>query len=485
MKNKKILFITPPYHCGVVEVAGRWVPLTFVYLAAAVRDAGFEPVIYDAMTKHHGFKEIEQRILEENADYVATSTITSTAPDALKVLELVKQVTPEATTLIGGVHASFLYKDMLSNSFVDYVVREEGEETLPELLLALEGDRNLAAVNGIAYRDNDGKAVSTPRRPFIQDLNKLKTAWDLLDWKDYTYFVIPNSRLASISSSRGCNHSCTFCSQQKFWRQAWRERTPESVMEEIRLLNKEYGVNVILLADEYPTPDRERWERILDMLIEEDLGIYLLMETRPEDIVRDKDILWKYKKAGVIHIYIGVEATDQETLDLIKKDVSVQMGVEAIQLIHEHDMITETSFILGFPHETKESIARTLELSKIYNPDNAHYLALAPWPYAEMYQELEPYVVDFDYRKYNLIDPVIKPEKMSIEDIDWAIINCYRSFYMDKLKEVMSMTDPFKRKYMIHSMKLIMNSSFIVDKLGSLGKIPPQVQAVLSKISSA
>ena len=104
---------------------------------------------------------------------------------------------------------------------------------------------------------------------------------------------------------------------------------------------------------------------------------------------------------------------------------------------------------------------------------------------AEMYDDLEPYVVDFDYRKYNLIDPVIKPENMSVKDIDWAIINCYRSFYMDKLKEVMTLSDPFKRKYMIHSMKLIMNSSFIVDKLGSLGKIPPQVQAVLSRISSA
>ncbi len=107
------------------------------------------------------------------------------------------------------------------------------------------------------------------------------------------------------------------------------------------------------------------------------------METRAEDIVRDKDILWKYRKAGVIHIYIGVEATDQETLDLIKKDVNVKIGLEAIRLIQEHGMITETSFLLGFPHETKLSVAKTLKLSKVYNPDFAHYLALAPWPYAE------------------------------------------------------------------------------------------------------
>jgi ligand-binding SRPBCC domain-containing protein len=223
---------------------------------------------------------------------------------------------------------------------------------------------------------------------------------------------------------------------------------------------------------------------MLDLLIEKDLGIYLLMETRAEDIVRDRDILWKYKKAGIVHIYIGVEATDQETLDLIKKDVNVEIGMEAIRLIHEHDMITETSFLLGFPHETKKSASKTLKLSKIYNPDFAHYLALAPWPYAEMYKELKPYIKVFDYRKYNLIDPVIKPENMSLKAVDWAIIDSYRSFYMGKLKEILTMKDDFKKRYLLVSMKLIMNSSFIVDKLGSLGTIPPQVEALLEKLKT-
>ena len=109
-------------------------------------------------------------------------------------------------------------------------------------------------------------------------------------------------------------------------------------MDEIRLLRDSYGVNVVLFSDEYPTQDRDRWEKMLDLLIAQDMGVYLLMETRPEDIVRDAEILWKYRKAGIIHVYIGVEATDQETLDLIKKDVSVQIGIEAINLIRENGM---------------------------------------------------------------------------------------------------------------------------------------------------
>ena len=479
--KKKIMFITPPYHCGVVEVAGHWVPLTFVYLAGAVREAGFDPVIYDAMTKRHGYKEIRKEIKKINPDYVATTAITSTVVDALEVLKLGKDFNPGITTIIGGVHPNFMFREVLENEHVDYVVRGEGEETLKELLICLEKSEDLDKVKGIAYRKK-GKAVSTPPRPFITELDGLKTAWDLIEWEDYRYFVIPGSRLGSVSTSRGCSHDCTFCSQQKFWHQSWRGRGPENIVEEIGHLATGYGVNVFLIPDEHPTHNRERWERLMDLLIEKDLGIYILMETRDEDIVRDRDILWKYRKAGVIHIYIGVEATDQETLDLIKKDVNVETGMEAIRLIHEHGMITETSFLLGFPHETRQSVAKTLKLSKIYNPDFAHYLALAPWPYADMYKELEPYIKVRDYRKYNLVDPVIKPEKMSLKAIDWAIIDCYRSFYMGKLKEIIHMKDAFKKRYLLASMKLIMNSSFIVDKLGSLGEVPPQVRALLEKL---
>jgi anaerobic magnesium-protoporphyrin IX monomethyl ester cyclase len=481
--KKTILFITPPYHCGVVEVAGHWIPLTFVYLAGAVREAGFEPVIYDAMTKRHSHKQIKKEIKRVNPDFVASTAITSTVLDTLEVLKNAKDVNPDVTTIIGGVHPNFMFREMLENAYVDYVVRGEGEETLSELLLSLQKGKNLKNVKGISYRSN-GKVVATPPRPFIKDLDSLPTAWDLIEWKDYRYFVIPKSRLGSVSTARGCSHDCTFCSQQKFWHQSWRGRKPENVVKEIEDLFHTYGVNVFLIPDEHPTHDRERWEKLLDLLIEKDLGIYLLMETRAEDIVRDKDILWKYKKAGIIHIYIGVEATDQETLDLIKKDVSVQVGVEAIRLIHEHDMITETSFLLGFPHETKKSIARTLKLSKVYNPDFAHYLALAPWPYADMYKELEPHIAVKDYRKYNLIDPVIKPETMSLKAVDWAIIDSYRSFYMGKFKELITMKDAFKKRYLLVSMKLIMNSSFIVDKIGSLGTMPPQVKALLQKLKT-
>ncbi len=485
MRRNGILLVTPPYHCGVVEAAGHWVPLTLVYLAASARQAGLSPIIYDAMTKRHSHDDIAQTIQDISPAYVAVTAITATYPDAIEVLETAKKIDPNITTLIGGVHTSFLFREALASDCVDFVVRGEGEESLRELLTCLEASEDPASVTGIAFKDGEGGIVETPARPYVDDLDSLSAAWDLLDWDSYTLFPMQGSRLGSISTSRGCEHDCKFCSQQKFWQKSWRARKPALVVDEIEMLRREYGVDVLLLVDEYPTGDRDRWEQLLDLLIERDTGVKLLMETRPEDIVRDKDILVKYRAAGIIHIYIGVEATNQETLDLIKKDVSVQVGMEAIKLLAENEIITETSFILGFPHETEESIRRTLELSKAYNPDFGHYLALAPWPYADMYEDLKPYVVSTDYRKYNLIDPVIKPEAMSCEDVDRAMIECYRSFYMGKLKDVVSWPEGFKKDYMLKSMKLIMNSSFITDKMGSLGKMPPEVVTMLREMDRA
>jgi anaerobic magnesium-protoporphyrin IX monomethyl ester cyclase len=476
----KVLFITPPFHAGVVEVAGRWVPLYMVCVAGAVRAAGHEPVIYDAMTKFAGYPEIEHRIREAKPDVVATSAITCTSPDAIKVLELAKKINPSIITVCGGIHASFMYEEMMALSgAIDYIVIGEGEETISELLDALSKGGDVSKVRGIACR-KDGKVVRAEPRPFIENLDNMPMAWDLLDWNDYTYFIMPGSRLGAIATSRGCDKNCTFCSQRVFWQGTWRARSPEDLMREIEELNTVYGVDVVLLTDDYPTPDRARWERFLDLLIGKDLPVHLLMETRAEDIIRDRDILWKYKKAKVVHIYVGTEAADQKTLDLMKKDLSVSQSKLALDLLREQGIITETSFIFGFPDDTPESIGKTLEAAREFNPDFAHFLAIAPWPYSELYEELEPYIAVDDYRSYNLVEPVVKPKDMTLEEIDRYIAEGYRDFYMAKFMEMLTEKDAFKRDYLMKAMKLMMNNSFVKKKMGILGDMPADVKRIIA-----
>lgn len=475
----KIMFITPDYHCGVVESAGKWLNCGFVYMAQGLLEDGHQVVIYDAMTKNHRLNRIKKEIALFAPDIVVTSAYTSTMPAAAKLLQAVKEINPAIMTIIGGVHPSFLYVEVLrQHPYIDYVVREEGEITLKELVGILTRDGDLFNVRGIACRDGQN-IMATPSRPFIEDLDTISGAWDLVDWPDYTYYIFPGSRLAVISTSRGCKHDCQFCSQQKFWHQSWRGRSVQSVTGEIALLHSKYKVDVFLIADEYPTCDRERWEAILDWLIDRDLGIKVLLETRVDDIVRDADIMWKYKKAGVAHIYIGVEATSQETLDRFKKGIGTNDSKAALDIINSHNIVTETSFVLGTPEETRDSIRETLELAKVYNPDFAHFLLLAPWPYADMYAELKPHIETFDYSEYNLVAPVIRPTSMSREELFKEVLHCYQDFYFYKLSQWKDLTDPFKKSYVLKSMKVILNNSFITQHVPMLGTMPKKVKDLI------
>ena len=472
MSAPELLLITPPVHCGVVEVAGRWLPLNMLYVAEAARRGGARPALYDAMSLFTGWDEIRAQLRARQPRFVGSYAITSTIDACLELGRIVKAEVPGATYILGGVHPTFMWREVLEGPGcpVDFIVRGEGEETVEELVRALIEQTDPTAVRGLAWKGAGGRAEASPPRAFLQDLERYPAAFDIVpDWSTYRYFVIPDSRLASVSSSRGCNFTCTFCSQQKFWERSWRQRDPAPVVEEIRRLHDEHGVNVVLLTDEYPTPDAARWEDLLDRLIVLARPVHLLIETRAPDIVRDRAILAKYRRAGIVHVYVGLEATRQDVLDRISKQASVEEGRDAVRLIREYGMLSETSFVLGFPDETEETVRQTLEVARFFDPDMAHFIAITPWPYADIYRELESGIVVRDYSKYNLIEPIVKPAAMSLEDIDLAMIRCYRDFYFNRMSSFQDYPDEFRRHYMRASMKLIMRSSFVTEKMARLG----------------
>jgi len=483
MNNKKVLLVTPPYHCGVVESAGRWPNLGFMYMAGELEKAGHSVEIYDAMSKFHDLEQIRETIGRIKPVFIGVTAITATIHAALDVLKTARQEIPGITTILGGVHPTFCYEEIFADhgGLVDYCVIGEGELTLPELVSAHEKGEDLSKVQGIAYKA-DGKLQRTAVREFIADLDSLSPAWHLVDWNDYPLYFLDDSRVAIVSSSRGCVHTCTFCSQHKFWQGSYRERDPHRFVSEIELLSKT-GVNVFFIADEYPTYSRERWVKILDLLIEKNLGVHILMETCVGDILRDEDILHRYKEAGILFIYLGVESTSDSKLQEFKKETSFQNSKKALGLIRDRGMIVESSLILGGPDETPESIKETLELAREYNADFMHFLLLAPWPYADLYKELEPYIEVRDYSKYNLVEPVIKPRAMNRDQLMKEVLNCYKQYYMRKLPEWAAMRgNDLKKTCLINGMKAIMENSFLKDHMTGLGGMPDHVMKLIKTL---
>jgi len=468
-RHARIMLITPPYHSGMVESAGSWLPLGLLYVGGALRRAGHEVVLYDAMTKFDTLDEIRSTVRRERPDAVFVSCITATFPDGVEVCRVTKEECPETLTVLGNTHPTFMWKETLEQfPEIDVIVRGEGEATAVELMNAWMESSNLGEVRGIAYRDDTLHPTTTPSRRFIDDLDTVEPAWELVPWAEYSYRPKPGSRLAVVSSSRGCKQHCSFCSQRLFWKEGWRAVSAQHFVDQLEHLRERYGVDVVMLADEIPSFDRERWENILDLLIERRLGTSLLLETRVDDILRDAELLPRYREAGVEHIYVGVESVNQATLDLFKKDLKIEQSKRAIDLINSCDMVSETSFVMGMPDETEEDMERTIELSKFYDPDMAFFLAITPWPYADLYPIVKDRIVTNDYRKYNLAEPVIEPYAMSIDQVREKLFEGFREFYTHKMQQIPSMP-AWKQDFMKSLMHLFMNHSYLKDQMAALG----------------
>jgi anaerobic magnesium-protoporphyrin IX monomethyl ester cyclase len=475
----KVLLIAPPYHCWGVQVIGTWPPLQLAYLAGVALEAGHDVTLCDAMNNGYTFDDVRAEIETLRPDYVVTldylpvsgAISTATVPAALRTLAVVKQVDPSIVTIIGGPHPTFLYDEILgeAGSRVDFVLRGESEETLRELLAAIP-DGHAADVAGIAYRDGD-RTIATPMRPHIADLDSISAAWHLLDWDLYHYNIEPWGRMASILTTRGCMMGCSFCSHRAFWRGDWRARDPKKVVDEIRLLVETYGVEFITLIDPYPTNDGERWEKQLDLLIEADIDVHLLMETRVEDIIRDEDLLPKYRRAGIIHVYLGAESGSDEMLESLNKGTDVDMNMRAIDLLREQDIMTEASFMIGFPNENWESIERTAAEAVRLNPDIAVFPVITPMPFTPLHEEMKDRIRVFDYAKYNLMTPIIEPYEMSLDDVYRALAKCYMTFYAHKMREVANLDDGFKRRYMLSAFEQMMKD--YGDRFDFLGEEMP------------
>lgn len=495
----RVLFVTPPYKCWGQQMIGNWPPLHLVYLAGAAINAGHEAKIYDAMYKDTSYEEIRHQIETFKPDVVmsldylpVTGAIsTCTVPAAVEALRTAKQVNPEIHTLIGGPHPTFMYEEMLNeeDNPVDVILRGEMEITLAELLGALAEDRPLDDVKSIAFV-RDGEIVATPQRPHIEDLDTLIPAWDALEWDDYHYNIDPWGRMASILTSRGCMMGCSFCSQRVFWRGEWRARDPYKVVDEIRHLVDEYHVEFITMIDAYPTCDRERWIKILDLLIEADLGAQLLIETRVEDIIRDEDILQKYADAGIMHIYLGLESSSDETLGSLNKGTTMDMNEKAVKLLKEVDIMIEASFMIGFPEETWESIKHTTEMAAKLNPDIAVFPVLTPMPYTQLYKDVYDRIRVWDYSKYNIMTPIIEPYNMSLTDVTIALGRCYMGFYANKMNEILALPDGFKRSYMLSAMKVMMRDygeqfDFLGIGKEKIGEMPKKMADAMKKLSGS
>lgn len=458
----RIMMIQPNYHSGGAEIAGNWPASWAPYVGGALKTAGFTDIEFiDAMSNFIEDDELAKILQDRQPDVVLATAITPMIYKSQSTLKLVKQICPNAKAIMGGVHPTYMYREVLSEApWVDYIIRGEGEEITVNLLKAIANgtdkiDRQ--TILGIAFLE-EGKVVATPAHPPIKDLNTLTPDWSLLDWDKYIYTPL-NTRVAVPNYSRGCPFRCRFCCQWKFWRK-YRSRSPKHFVDEIETLVKEYKIGFFILADEEPTINKSRFIALCNELIDRNLGVHWGINTRVTDILRDEKELPLYRKAGLVHVSLGTEAAAQLNLNLFRKETTIADNKKAVQLLRENGILAEVQFIMGLPNETPETIEESYRMARDWKADMTNWNMYTPWPFSELFQDLADQVEIRDYSHYNFVTPIIKPDNMTREDVLKGVLRNYARFYSWKFLEYWFEKDPFKRRYLLGCLWAFVKTTF-------------------------
>jgi len=381
----RILIINPPHPSIGSRIPKEHLPpLGLLAIGGSLADVGHQVVLLDADLDYLSPQCIFERVISMAPDavFMGHSGSTSAHPMVTKIAASVRQASPRCVVVYGGPFPTYHWSEILADCpDIDIIVRGEGEETVRRLAQALETEASLGRIAGLAFRQS-GIPIATPPAQFITNLDNYRVGWELADLSRYTYWG--RQRAVVVQLSRGCPHRCTYCGQRGFWSQ-WRHRDPKKLAAEIGWLAREHGVRIFNLADENPTTSKRIWHNFLQAVIGENVDVSLFGTMRADDIVRDADILHLYKRAGIRRVLLGMDQTDEATLQEIRKGGSTGKDRQAVRLLRQHDILSMISFVAGFGDETDGYYWRGMRRVMSYDPDLVQTFHVTPhgWtPYA-------------------------------------------------------------------------------------------------------
>jgi len=380
------------------KVASCYPSLGLAYIAAVLEQDNHEVLFIDMHAENYSPKDIVSIIKDKRYQGISHIGITATTPlinCAYEVAEVCKKRFPSAVMVFGGVHPTVLPEEVLQNEFVDVVVRGEGEYTMRDLV----GGAELKSISGISFIDG-GKPVHNPDRPPIENLDELPPpAYHLMPIQKYKPAIGSFKRLPAMSifATRGCPGKCTFC--HRSFAGKIRSRSAKKIIEEIKILQRDYGIREINFYDDTFTALKKNVEEFCRLLKQEKMDVSWSCFTRVNYV--DKKLFRMMKAAGCHQVMMGVESGVQEILDGMNKMVTIKQIREAVKTCKEVGLETRAAFILGSIGETKETMEKTVRFALELDTDYAQFNILTAYPGTELWNVAEKNgwlrVKDYDY----------------------------------------------------------------------------------------
>jgi len=441
-----VLLLNPPsgemVYSSLLPVSAVYPPLGLGYLAGTLERNGIEVNILDANTYRYSISETVERILKTDAEVIGITATSTTIPVVYALAHKIKRIDSDRKVIVGGVHVSFMPDRTLREcKEIDFIVRNEGEYTLLELVNCLKNGKNeFQNIAGITYREENETIRSNPNRPFIENPDELPfPARNLLPISKYHPDIFWTKRgkkgnFTTLITTRGCPYNCVYCSAGAYSRHKVRMRSPENVVEEIRDAIDKYNITDIYFIDDIFTINPKRTITICNEILDQKLDINWACYARANLVTKEQ--LEKMKKAGCHLLNFGVESGNQDVLNRINKALTLDQIRKAINLAKKMDFKVYASFMIGLPGDNKSTIEQTIKFSKELNPDYVEFFLTTPFPGTKLWEDyVQEGVIDADFNDWGKLSimhqsVVKRVGNLSSRDLKKLMKIAYVSFYL-------------------------------------------------------
>jgi anaerobic magnesium-protoporphyrin IX monomethyl ester cyclase len=411
----RIALVSPKWN----EMVNSYPPLGLGYLAAVLETHGHTVAIFDlGLDPSTPLDKDVVHIAAFGPDLVGVTAMTNNYHSAEQLIAQVKGRLG-CPVVLGGPHATIFPQRLAADPAIDYVVYGEGEETMVALVQALEAAQGapkpevLAEIAGLCFRSN-GQAVCNPPRALIRDLGALPMpARHLYELTRYPLYAPNGEPMVTLLSSRGCPYNCSYCFKGIVGR-TYRQRSPESVLQEIRYLKREYGYRNFYFIDDLFTLDRRRLKAITTQIIEEKLDIRWQCLARVDRVT--PELLQLMYQSGCRELHYGIESGNPEVLKTLGKGITHEQVRQAVHWTAQAGILAKGYFMLGLPADTEETMQQTIQFASELELDQAMFSLTTPFPGTRLWDELvvrQPDLVfdrDFSHAYYYTnYDHMIRP----------------------------------------------------------------------------
>jgi radical SAM superfamily enzyme YgiQ (UPF0313 family) len=398
-----------------------WVSHGLAHLSSAAKAQGFEIDLID-LRALSGWDDFREELRRRRPDVVGFTMMSVDYNPAMEAAGIVKEVIPQATTVVGGPHPTIMVEEVAEVAHFDYVITREGEVTFPWLLAEIrDGCRPESRVL-------EGEAPDLETLPFSdRDLF-------LEEWRRYGYTLdspevpfVPDlpAPFVTIIAGRGCIYNCAFCqpAERHIFGRKVRKRSPANVLSELKLLRDRYSFASFMFHDDCLTEDREWVLEFCDLYEGEGFTQPFFCQSRADIIAQSEEMVQRMADVGLKGYFIGFESGNDRVLRFLRKGTTREKNLAAARVCRKYGIKIWANYMLGLPTETRDEVMDTVSMLKEIDPDWYSPAFYTPHPGSDLYD----YCIEHDlslitsHDQYRRNPWDIKVKGQDPEFLQWAL----------------------------------------------------------------